>query len=172
MNKPTRLKSASAVIALAMGWLIFQSAALAAGGGSETSPANVRPLPAEIQTWIDNGEFDRALDALTDFVGHETENADAWNLLGYSQRKTGLLDASLVSYKKALRLDKKHLGAHEYIGELYLILNKVKKAKKHLARLKRYCGRCDEYLDLEEAIDEYLYLNEAISAKENAAAGE
>ena len=162
MNKSTRLGLTHKVIALAIGWLIFQSAALAAGGGSDTSPANVRPLPVEIQTWIDNEEFDRARDALTEFVSHESENADAWNLLGYSQRKTGMLDASLVSYKKALRLDKKHLGAHEYIGELYLILNKVKKAKKHLTRLKRYCGDCDEYQDLAAAI----------SVKENAAAGE
>ena len=162
MNKPTRLEFASAVIALTMGWLIFQSVALAAGGGSETSPANVRPLPVEIQTWIDNEEFNRALDALTEFVNHETENADAWNLLGYSQRKTGMLDVSLVSYKKALRLDRKHLGAHEYIGELYLILNQVKKAKKHLARLRKYCGDCDEYQDLAAAI----------SAKVNATTGE
>ncbi len=162
MNKPIRLESASAVIALVMGWLVFQSVALAAGSGSETSPANVRPLPGEIQTWIDDGEFDRARDALTEFVNHETENADAWNLLGYSQRKTGMLDESLASYKKALRIDRKHLGAHEYIGELYLMLDKVKKAKKHLARLRKYCGDCEEYQELAEAI----------AAKVDAAAGE
>ena len=34
-------------------------------------------------------------------------------------------------YNKALAIDKKHLGANEYLGELYLKVDKPKKAKKY-----------------------------------------
>ena len=71
------------------------------------------------------------------------------------KRQTGALEASLKSYKKALRLDRKHLGANEYIGELYLQMDRPKKARKYLKRLARYCDDCEEYRDLKAAVEAY-----------------
>ena len=120
------------------------------GGGSY-----VTSLPEAISALVENEQFADAVPALKKFIRNERNNADAWNLLGYSQRKVGMLDKSLKSYKKALGLDPQHLGAHEYIGELYLMMNKPKKAKKHLKRLKRYCGECEQTLELAEEIKKY-----------------
>jgi hypothetical protein len=64
--------------------------------------------------------------------------------------------AVLAQYTEALRLDPNHRGAHEYIGEAYLQLGNVAKAKEHLAALDRICFfPCDEYSDLKAAVAKY-----------------
>ena len=134
-------------------FIVFSGQLFAAGGGGSSSSAT--PLPDNIPALVDNGQYDEAITALNNFIGDEKRNADAWNYLGYSQRKIGLLDDSLKSYKKALKLDRKHLGANEYIGDLYLMLDDPKKAKKYLKRLSKYCGDCEQFQDLDQAIKKY-----------------
>jgi tetratricopeptide (TPR) repeat protein len=86
----------------------------------------------------------------------QPNNADTNNLLGFSNRKLGKLDVSLTYYKKALSIDAKHLGAHEYLGELYLMMKDPAKAKTELATLSTLCGvKCEQYLDLKKAIAAY-----------------
>jgi tetratricopeptide (TPR) repeat protein len=86
----------------------------------------------------------------------QPNNADTNNLLGFSNRKLGKLDVSLTYYKKALALDPKHLGAHEYLGELYLMMKDPTKAKAELATLSTLCGtKCEQFLDLKKAIAAY-----------------
>jgi hypothetical protein len=59
-------------------------------------------------------------------------------------------------YNEALRIDPKHRGAHEYIGEAYLMVGNVAKAKEHLGALDKLCFfPCAEYTDLKKAIAEY-----------------
>jgi Flp pilus assembly protein TadD len=47
-------------------------------------------------------------------------NADVYNLMGYSLRKSGDPTQALVYYEKALDIDPRHKGALEYLGELYV----------------------------------------------------
>lgn len=133
-------------------WLSVSSFSLFADGWSAPE---VTDLPEEISSLVESNQYEEAKEALKAFTEKEKNNADAWNLLGYSQRKTGDLKQSLKSYKRALRLEPKHLGANEYIGELYLMMDKPKKARKHLKRLRRYCGECEEAEELAEAIEQY-----------------
>jgi DNA-binding SARP family transcriptional activator len=59
-------------------------------------------------------------------------------------------------YNEALRIDPKHKGAHEYLGEAYLMVGNVAKAKEHLAQLDKLCFfGCSEYSDLKKAIAAY-----------------
>ena len=86
----------------------------------------------------------------------DPNNADAYNLLGYSHRKLGFNDKAYDYYKIALKLDPRHRGAHEYIGELYLKKDELEKAKEHLKHLDSICFfGCEEYDDLKEAIKNY-----------------
>ena len=88
------------------------------------------------------------------------ENADVQNNLGYAYRQLGDLDKSFAYYKEALRIDPKHRGAHEYIGEAYLKAKQPEKAAEHLAALEGICGKgCEEYRDLARAIDNYNKAN-------------
>jgi len=85
-------------------------------------------------------------------------NANYHNLYAYSIRKSPNPDMSLVfkHYNEALRIDPKHRGAHEYIGEAYLMLNDLPGAERHLAALRSICLLpCEELADLENAITEY-----------------
>jgi hypothetical protein len=62
----------------------------------------------------------------------------------------------LPHYQRALQLDPRHRGAHEYIGEAYLIANNLAKAEEHLASLQRICLiPCEEYEDLKKAVSDY-----------------
>ncbi len=103
-------------------------------------------------------DFKTAVGHFAKAVDEEPKNADAHNMLGYSYRKTGVFDKSLDSYQRALKLDSKHRGALEYLGELYLLMNQLDNAEKQLASLKSACpffGKCEEYDDLKKAVDEY-----------------
>jgi Flp pilus assembly protein TadD len=85
-------------------------------------------------------------------------NADYHNLYAYALRKSGAADMDLVfkHYNEALRIDPRHRGAHEYIGEAYLLVGNVAKAKEHLGALDRLCFfGCDEYSELKKAISGY-----------------
>lgn len=97
-----------------------------------------------------------ALKALKAAEQKEPNNADIHNLLGFSYRNSGQMDLAFQHYDRALKIDPRHLGAHEYVGEAYLMTNNLAKAEEHLAALKRHCARvCEERDDLEKAIAAY-----------------
>ena len=131
--------------------LFFTSAQLWASG-SDSSSSEPDPVPSKVTRLVESEQYAKAVVELKAFVRKEKKNADAWNWLGYSQRKSGDLDGSLKSYKKALKIDRKHLGANEYLGELYIMRGEMGKAKKQLKKLGKYCGDCEEYKDLQLAI--------------------
>ena len=99
-----------------------------------------------------------AQSVLAPAVAASPDNANYHNLYAYSIRKGANPDMSLVfkHYNEALRIDPKHRGAHEYIGEAYLMIGNVAKAKEHLGQLDKLCFfSCAEYTDLKKAIAEY-----------------
>jgi tetratricopeptide (TPR) repeat protein len=105
---------------------------------------------------IKGSQFRTAIPLLENVVQRDAGNADALNWLGYATRRNGDPAASIPIYQKALAVDPKHRGAHEYIGEAYLMLDDLAKAKEHLARLDSLCFfSCEEYRDLKKAVQEY-----------------
>jgi Flp pilus assembly protein TadD len=84
------------------------------------------------------------------------DNADLQNILGFSYRNLKQYDAAFKHYGRAIELDPRHRGAHEYIGEAYLMTGDLGGAEKHLAALKSICLLpCEELKDLERAVAEY-----------------
>jgi Flp pilus assembly protein TadD len=90
-------------------------------------------------------------------------DGDVHNLLGYSYRKQGTPDLAkaFVHYKMALEIDPRHRGAHEYIGEAYLMDRQPAEAENHLGALEKICGNktCEEYADLAKSIAQYRAKN-------------
>lgn len=118
-------------------------------------PAEERAL-REARAAIARADWAEAVSHLTPHVQVQPDSADAHNLLGYALRHLGRYAESEVAYQRALALDPDHLGAHEYLGELMLILGKRERAQYHLRELARLCpSGCDEYDDLRRAIDAY-----------------
>ncbi len=108
-------------------------------------------------------DWKRALSELNLAAKDEPKNADVYNLLGYANRKQAQPDLpkAFENYKMALQLDPKHKGAHEYIGEAYLMDKKPAEAEKHLASLEKICGNktCEEYADLAKSLANYRSKN-------------
>ena len=94
---------------------------------------------------IDAKDWNTAITALVAAEQRESSNADVHNLLGYAYRNSGQLDLAFKHYGRALQLNPRHLGAHEYVGEAHLMTNNLPKAEEHWASLKRFCSRvCEE----------------------------
>ena len=119
------------------------------------SPRRRRTLDYQAGTGGDQGQATGSapIDNLNVALVAEPTNADAAELLGYAYRNQRKYDLAFEHYRAALQLDPKHRGAHEYIGEAYLLIGNKAKAQEHLAALERICGKkCDEYQDLQKAI--------------------
>ena len=105
---------------------------------------------------VSNGNYQLAIKYLLKAAETSPDNPDVYNLLGFSQRKLDKLEESFMYYNRALKLNPRHLGANEYIGELYLRTNNLKKAEEHLKILDDICFfGCGEYNDLKESIGKY-----------------
>ena len=105
---------------------------------------------------IKAARFAAAIPLLERVVARDGSNADAYNWLGYATRRNGDPTRALPHYEKALAIDPKHRGAHEYIGEAYLLLDDLPKARVHLGRLDSLCFLpCSEYRDLKKAVEAY-----------------
>ena len=101
-------------------------------------------------------DWPAAIRSLSSAALRDTRSADIQNYLGYAYRQSGQLERAFAHYERALRLDPRHRGAHEYVGEAYLLVNNLPKAEEHLAALQRICLiPCEEYEDLKKAVADY-----------------
>ncbi len=132
------------------------SAAMAAGStSSSTKPAKSSDFEQGVAA-VKAENYERALVLLQKVVAVETQNADAWNFIGFSHRKLKHFDRALPAYNKALAIDPKHRGANEYLGELYLQMGDLAKAEERLEKFDAICFfGCEEYKDLKAAIEAY-----------------
>lgn len=102
---------------------------------------------------VDRGSYATAIALLEKAIAADPRNPDAYSLMGFSHRKLGEWGAALDYYNKALELDPKHLGANEYLGELYLEMDDLERAMERLGILKAACGTdCAEYQQLKNAV--------------------
>ena len=128
------------------------SAAMAAGSTSSSKPSPLKVAEKAVKA----GNYSSAIELLQKVVAKDSKNADAWNYLGFSQRKLKKFDQALGAYQKALAIEPGHRGANEYLGELYLQTGDLAKAKERLKNLEFICTYgCEELDDLKQAIEAY-----------------
>jgi tetratricopeptide (TPR) repeat protein len=145
---------AVSVVSLVLGLATVAHAS--GGGGGGTAPTLADPDFVTAKNLIDKRNYRDAFPLLQRVVARDSNNADAYVLMGYAVRKSGDANASLQFYNQALSLDPKHIGAHEYIGEAYLMLDRPQEAEQHLARLNSIClFGCTEYKTLKTAVANY-----------------
>ncbi|MES2106113.1 MAG: tetratricopeptide repeat protein [Pseudomonadota bacterium] len=136
---------------------ICQAMVAAAAGMDTVAPApTAKAYYNDARKELDAKQWKPALASLQKAVALDPDNADIHNLLGYTYRKQANLDKAFEHYAIALRLNPKHLGAHEYLGEAYLQAKDLPNAEKQLAELASLCNSsCEQYRDLEQAVSEY-----------------
>ncbi len=142
-------------LALALCLTLGAGQALAISG-SDSSKSAPNPDYAQAVKLFEAGDFAAAIPLLRKSVASDSSNADAYNLLGFSHRKLGDVEAALAHYGKALALKPEHRGANEYLGELYLELGDPAKARERLKVLDKACFfGCEEYSELKAKIAAY-----------------
>ena len=104
---------------------------------------------------IDAKNWALAASSFSKVVAQNPQNADAYNLLGYSNRWLGKYDEAFAAYNKALALDPRHKGALEYSGMAYLKVGQKAQADAQLAKLQAICAQCEETADLAKAVAAY-----------------
>jgi len=132
------------------------------GGGGMSTLAGQAPADPQFTAAvaaINDGRYPEAITLMEAYVARSEANAqdaDAQNWLGYAYRKSGNYDAAFLHYDKALAINPKHRGAHEYMGEAYLLLGNLPQAEEHLKVLDKICWLpCSEYSTLKAKVAEY-----------------
>ena len=149
------LTSLALVIGLGLAPVLRPAPAYAVDNLSSTDAPDLTSVGAKIKV----KDYAAALADLRD-IAEDIQQADVYNLLGFTLRKTGDFKTSLTYYTKALELEPDHKAAREYLGELYVETGNMEKAEEQLAVLNRLCpGGCEEREDLQKAINAKLASN-------------
>ena len=181
MDKPVGV--GFGVLALCAG-LSIAGAALAMGGSSggsappqpsgggtwPKSTSQGQPKPDEYDQAVKLIKEDKCADALPlleKAAQKSPKDADIYNYLGFCQRTLGKLDDAFGNYKTALTIDPNHRGARNYVGILFLMMNRPDLADQQLDQLKKLCGNCEEKSSLEKAIADYKTAHPAPAPKSN-----
>ncbi len=149
-----RLRVSGALLGLGLALL----PATAGADPRDESPAGERVDPdyAAGKAAVAAKDWPAAIGALSSAALRDTRNADIQNDLGYAYRQAGQLELAFKHYQRALELNPRHRGAHEYVGEAYLSVDNLAKAEEHLAALQGICLiPCEEYEDLKKAVADY-----------------
>lgn len=148
----TRSLVASFILAVALA--ATPALAVDSGGYGGSSSGGAAYSLDDARAFIDRGRYRDAIGVLRHVVDAEPRNADALSLLGFSLRKTGDMRKAQGFYLKALKLRPNHRGANEYLGELYVEIGEIDKARERLDALEAICGTsCREYQLLKGVID-------------------
>jgi tetratricopeptide (TPR) repeat protein len=148
MRTCTTLRTLALAAGLVIAPILVSGTARAVDSMSSNGKVDLTSVRAKIKA----KNYAAALQELRKFA-EDTPQADVYNLLGYTLRKTGDYTTSLSYYTKALDLQPDHKAAREYLGELYVETGNIDKAKEQLAVLVKLCpSGCEEREDLEEAI--------------------
>jgi Flp pilus assembly protein TadD len=147
----------TAVALIAVAWLaLWPGTGAADPAEDDTTAAKLDPDYAAGKQAIDAKDWSTSITSLNSAALRDTRNADIQNYLGYAYRNAGQLDLAFRHYQRALQLNPRHRGAHEYVGAAYLIVHNLAKAEEHLAALQKICLiPCEEYADLKKKIAEY-----------------
>ena len=143
----------------------FLTVGVLAAGSSDSGSSKVKTDYDKAVSFIDsakkyevsgktdkaNKSYKKALKLLTKSNLKKPNNADTLNYLGFTTRKLGDYKNGEKYYLQGLALVPNHIGINEYLGELYVVTNRMNLAKERLEVLKN-CN-CEEYKELKELIE-------------------
>lgn len=131
------------------------SSSSGSSSSSSSSSTSVSALYKQASAKADAKDYRGAMPILDKIIAKDPRNPDALNLMGFCERKLGNTDEALEYYEKALAIRPNHVGANEYLGELYLEMKNLPKAEERLKVLAKSCNGCEEQQELQEKIEKY-----------------
>ncbi len=144
--------------------ILFSNSAQAAGTGDSSSSKvksdydkavtlikQAKKYEKKGKTEKANKRYEKAQKLLITSNNKKPLQADTLNYLGFTTRKLGDYENGEKYYLLGLEIDPNHKGINEYLGELYVVTNRINLAKERLNVLAN-CN-CEEYGELKEIID-------------------
>ena len=140
----------------------FSAGSSGGSGGGETKPISQYEIAVKMidkaKKFEKKNKTDKAQKHYKKAIGYLLKHnkkfpadPNTLNYLGFTHRKVGDYENAEIYYSMGLELDPKHVGINEYMGELFVVTNRIDKAKERLAVLKD-CN-CKEYEDLKLVIE-------------------
>jgi len=142
--------------------VLFSNNLQAAGDGSSSSKVksnydkavslikSAKKYEKKGKTEKANKRYEKAQILLLKSNEKEPNKADTLNYLGFTTRKLGDYVGGEKYYLQGLAIEPNHNGINEYLGELYIVTNRMDLAKERLKVLEN-CN-CEEYGELKEII--------------------
>ena len=144
-------------ILLSLIFLIFSSLAFSAGTNNSASDAQGTSVTKDFknaQKLIYSKKYEKAIDILISLEDKKPigfSKADLYNYLGFATRKKNNpnYEDAEEYYLLALSIDANHIGALEYLGELYFETDRLGQAEELLIKLGAAAGENSvEYKEL------------------------
>lgn len=144
---------------LCAGFLVLSLAVSAFGSGSSPIPsppsasdsaaskrAKLNAIFQEGKELLDQKKYAAAEAKFSDVTSQAPGYAEAWNELGFSQRKQKKYDDAIKSYEKAINLKPTLDEAYEYLGEAYVELALKSKAAGDTAGFASFKSKAEAQL--------------------------
>lgn len=144
-------------ILLSLIFLIFSSLAFSAGTNNSASDDQGTSVTKDFknaQKLIYSKKYEKAIDILISLEDKKPigfSKADLYNYLGFATRKKNNpnYEDAEEYYLLALSIDANHIGALEYLGELYIETDRLGQAEELLTKLGTVAGENSvEYKEL------------------------
>ena len=149
----TKLSTTLAILVLSAGLGLSPAFSPAPAHAVDNMSSTDAPDLTSVRAKIKAKDYVAALAELRK-LAEDVQHADVYNLLGFTLRKSGDFKTSLTYYTKAIEMQPEHKAAREYLGELYVEIGNMEKAKEQLAVLVKLCpDGCEEREDLQKAIN-------------------
>ena len=146
-------------------FVLFTSNAISAGSSSDTTTKKVKTDYDKAVAHVKSAKkyekkgklekakkrYEKAQKLLLKSNKKKPLQADTLNYLGFTTRKLGDYEKGEKYYLQGLAIKPDHIGINEYLGELYVVTNRMDLAKERLKVLET-CN-CEEYKELKEIIE-------------------
>lgn len=140
-------------LSLALAALLLAAPAHADSYGHAQGPQTETPGQVAARAMMAAGDWKGALPLLEAYVAGHFDDAEGIAELGRAYDKTGDTEQALDQLTKALWIEPRNLEANLYLGELYIELHDVPKARERLAALDHIClFGCPEYRTLKREL--------------------
>ena len=146
-------------------FVLFASNAISAGSSSDATTKKVKTNYDKAVAHVKSAKkyekkgklekakkrYEKAQKLLLKSNKKKPNQADTLNYLGFTTRKLGDFENGEKYYLQGLAIKPDHIGINEYLGELYVVTNRMDLAKERLKVLET-CD-CEEYKELKEIIE-------------------
>lgn len=117
-------------------------------------------------------KFKNALERADEATRLDAKYHEAWNLVGFAARKLGDYDRALKAYDRCLSLKPDYVPAREYLGEAYVELGNMTKAREQMVWLD-HLNATEDLKTLKGLIESYEAAHpDSAAAKPAAASGQ